>query len=297
MSPKPTKLDAHSVKSLLKETLLDALDAIRKHLMLYRRTNDPESLHQYRVTIRFARSICREFGEFMEHERKKILNDMLKTLQKQTNELRDIDVFLESLHRLKPQSYSDDYRDFSQIQKRLEHEKSECLRLFMSESEVLFREKTLMLLAKIEKDEKLCLPRAENKLLTHVHEILHQRLKKIIKRSKKLSLETPDTDFHALRLEYKNLRYTADALSLGAFAKSFKPLQNAFGAVQDTHSQIERIKRYNIDQNPFLEETIERLGAQLLLEKNLCIELSSKEKMKEMQKALDEIFTCKDATS
>ena len=297
MSQKLSKLNRHSVKSLLKETLLKTLEAIREQLNLFLTTHDPENLHQYRVNLRLARSVCLEFGAFMEKERKKILDEKLKILQKQTNELRDIDVFLESLNSYKPMESALSYADFVQIQKRLEHEKSECLRLFMSESEVLFREKTMVQLAKMHFDEKLCLPIAEGKLLVHVHEILHKRLKKIIKLSKKLSLETPNECFHKLRLQYKKLRYTADALNLTSFAKSFKPLQSAFGHVQDKNSQIERIKRYNTEKSSFLEDIIVQLEARLLVDKQVCIELSSKEKMENIEEKLEKIFTCKENKS
>ena len=298
MSQKLSKLNRHSVKSLLKETLLQTLEAISEQLNLFLSTHDPEALHQYRVNIRLARSVCLEFGSFMEKERKKILDEKLKILQKQTNELRDIDVFLESLNSYKPTGDVCAYdEDFLQIQKRLEHEKSECLRLFMSERETLFRKKMMAQLAKMHFDEKLCLPHAEGKLLAHVHEILHKRLKKIIKLSKKLSLEAPNERFHKLRLQYKKLRYTADALNLASFAKSFKPLQSAFGYVQDKNSQIERIKRYNTEKSAFLDDIITQLESQLLIDKHVCIELSSKEKLEEIEEKLEKIFTCKENKS
>ena len=280
MSQKLSKLNRHSVKSLLKETLLKTLEAISEQLNLFLTTHDPENLHQYRVNIRLARSVCLEFGEFMEKERKKILDEKLKILQKQTNELRDIDVFLESLNSYKPTDDALSYAAFEHIKKKLEHEKSECLRL-----------------AKMHFDEKLCLPIAEGKLLVHVHDILHKRLRKIIKLSKKLSLETPNERFHKLRLHYKKLRYTADALNLASFAKSFKPLQSAFGHVQDKNSQIERIKRYNTEHSSFLKDIIAQLEARLLLDKQACIELSSKEKMENIQEKLEKIFTCKENKS
>ena len=81
MSQKLSKLNRHSVKSLLKETLLKTLEAIREQLNLFLTTHDPENLHQYRVNLRLARSVCLEFGAFMEKERKKILLKQMVLLE------------------------------------------------------------------------------------------------------------------------------------------------------------------------------------------------------------------------
>ena len=95
MSSKILKLDRHSVKSLLKETLLTTIKNIATHLSDFLRNHEPESLHQYRVNVRMARSVCLEFSDFMEVKRKSNLEKILKTLQKETNDMRDMDVFLE----------------------------------------------------------------------------------------------------------------------------------------------------------------------------------------------------------
>ena len=95
------KLDRHSVKSLLKHTLLKTIKNIATYLSDFLETKEPESLHQYRVSVRMARSVCLEFSEFMEEKRKFTLEKILKSLQKETNEMRDIDVFLECIEAYK----------------------------------------------------------------------------------------------------------------------------------------------------------------------------------------------------
>lgn len=295
MSKALSVLTRQSVKQLLKTTLKETTEKIIAYLDDFTQTRDVESLHQYRVNIRLARSVCLEFGEFMEDGRKKLLDEKLKTLQKQSNELRDIDVFLESLEAyatLMDSSYEEEFRA---LKMQLEHEKEACLMFFMSQDEMAFRQKTMAQLAKLPHDENLCLPHSEGKMLQHVQKILQKRFKKIVKLSKKLSLKTSNERFHKLRLQYKKLRYTADALHLDAFSRSFKPLQSAFGKVQDKNSQIERIKRYYTPQSAALEHIVHLLEEELIVDKTVCIEKSSQEKMEKIAQKLDKIFTCKES--
>jgi len=263
MSPKMHKLDRHSVKSLLKNTLLQTIENIATHLSNFLETKEPESLHQYRVSVRMARSVCLEFSEFMEEKRKFTLEKILKSLQKETNEMRDIDVFLECI---------------------------EAYNAFEAKYTQAFKDEMIARLQAIQNDEKLCLPKSEEKIYKYIKEILTKRLKKIAKTSKKLSLDAPNERFHKLRLHYKKLRYNADAIKLTQFSKSFKPLQNAFGKVQDKNTQIERIKRYNTSQSSCLESIIALLEQELIADKQACIEKSSKENIVKMREHLDTIF-------
>jgi len=50
-----------SVKVLLRGTLHTTLQKTQYHLDNFLETKEEESLHQYRVTLRTARSLCLEF--------------------------------------------------------------------------------------------------------------------------------------------------------------------------------------------------------------------------------------------
>jgi len=82
---------------------------------------------------------------------------------------------------------------------------------------------------------------------------------------------------------------------LDTFSRSFKPLQSAFGKVQDKNSQIERIKRYNTSKSAALEHIIHLLEQELVVDKNVCIEKSTPEKMEKIAQKLEKIFTCKES--
>lgn len=291
MSPKIHKLERHSVKSLLKNTLLQTIENIATHLSNFLETKEPESLHQYRVSVRMARSVCLEFSEFMEEKRKFTLEKILKSLQKETNEMRDIDVFLECIEAYKNMVESSCLGELESLEATLKAEKEEAYNAFEAKYTQAFKDEMIARLQAIQNDEKLCLPKSEEKIYKYIKEILIKRLKKIAKTSKKLSLDAPNERFHKLRLHYKKLRYNADAVELTQFSKSFKPLQNAFGKVQDKNTQIERIKRYNTSQSSCLESIIALLEQELIADKQACIEKSSKENIVKMREHLDKIFS------
>ncbi|MBP1679765.1 MAG: hypothetical protein H6Q35_104 [Proteobacteria bacterium] len=291
MSPKINTLERHSVKSLLKHTLLQTIDNIATHLSDFLQTKEPESLHQYRVSVRMARSVCLEFSEFMEEKRKFNLETILKTLQKETNDMRDIDVFLECIEAYKSMVEPSCLVDLEGLEAKLKAEKEEAYNAFESKYTQAFTDEMIARLQAIQNDERLCLPKSEEKIYKYIKEILSSRLKKIAKASKKLSLDAPNERFHKLRLHYKKLRYNADAIKLTQFSKSFKPLQNAFGKVQDKNTQIERIKRYNTPHSVCLDNIITLLEQELMLDKQVCIEKSSKENIEKMREHLDKLFS------
>ena len=290
MSPKIDKLERHSVKSLLKQTLLKTIENSALYLSDFLQTKEPESLHQYRVNIRMARSICLEFGTFMDKKRQKALLQKLKALQLETNEMRDLDVFLECIEAYKSKVEPSCLGEFESIEKQLEMEKEEAYKVFEAKYNTSMKAKMLMELHNLQCDEKLYLPKAEEKILKHLKVILEKRLKKIHKISKKLSIDAPNELFHTLRLHYKKMRYSVDAVNLDTFASHFKPIQSAFGKVQDKNTQIERIKQYNSNQRACLEQIIALLEQELIQDKQVCIEKSHTKRIQKIQTKLQKIF-------
>lgn len=190
MSSKILKLDRHSVKSLLKETLLTTIKNIATHLSDFLRNHEPESLHQYRVNVRMARSVCLEFSDFMEVKRKSSLEKILKTLQKETNDMRDMDVFLECIEAYKNRLAPSCLKAFQGLERRLKAEKEEAYNAFDAKYTQPFKEALIAQLQTIQSDDLLCLPKSEEKLYKYIKEILSLRLKKIAKASRKLSVNS-----------------------------------------------------------------------------------------------------------
>ncbi len=281
-------LNLHTIQSLLKESLSGAIVDITEHFNAFLSTRDPESLHQYRVNIRFARSLCKEFGAFMEVHRKKLFDEKLKLLQQETNAMRDIDVFLEAIMAYKNRLSQEALTEAEALQTHLNEEKQKAYDAFCEHyamgNDILFK------LQIVSHDERLCLVKAQEKLLKHLKVILKERMKKIARLSKKLTLDAPDAQFHKLRLQYKRLRYTCDAVHLKEFAKSFKPIQTAFGNVQDKHAQIERIEQYQKKHHGRFEPLIALLREEMHHDKETCIQLSTTQRLEALAEDLHKIL-------
>lgn len=282
-------LDSHTVQSLLKESLVNALSCIQRHLEDFLRTKDAESLHQYRVHIRTARSLCKEFGSFMEKNRKKLFDEQLKRLQQETNAMRDIDVFLECIDAYERQIDASCLIEFQKLRQTLLEEKANAYTVFCEK--YTQENKILTQLQEALKDERLCLPKSQEKMLKYLKNILEERLEKIAKLSKKLDENSANERFHKLRLHYKKLRYTCDAVHFKDFAKRFKPVQSAFGHVQDKNTQIERIKYHDAQNSACLAQIIALLEEELKKDKRACVELSSDKSIQKLSKTLQKLFT------
>lgn len=207
--------------------------------------------------------------------------------------MRDTDVFLDCLEAYKKRVASTYLREFEAIETKLKAEKEVLYKAFETKYTQAFIAHILVKLQANQNDEKLCFPSSKQKISQYLREIFEARLEKIEKISKKLDKNATNALFHKLRLHYKKLRYTSDALSLEQFSKSFKSIQNAFGNVQDKNSQIERIKRYNTTKSQCLEHIIALLEEELIQDKSVCIKKSSQKTVQKMRKDVQKIFTCK----
>lgn len=293
MASKKMLLGDKSVRHLLQENLQTNLHKIVSNLQKFTLTQEPETLHQYRVAIRVTRCVCREFREFMEEKRQILLNKKLKVLQRETNAMRDIDVFLESLQAYEKEVSPECKKVLEMLKRKLCDEKEVLWLAFNAKYTSSEQEKVKIWFEQLKNDEKLCVSKSNEKFFKYSLEILQKRLRKISKISRKLTLETPNDMFHSLRLHYKKMRYTSDALGLDTFSKSFKPIQNAFGAVQDKNTQIERLKGHQNSLGICFQEVITLLEEGVRVDKQVCIEKSTVEEIKILQEKIEKIFTCK----
>ncbi len=257
------------ISTLLKKNLTHAQSEIFLHVKRFVETNEPESLHRYRIYLRFSRSLCQEFGSFMEKKRRKTLIQSLKLLQKETNVMRDLDVFLACIGTYKNRVEAASLAELETVETALRHERQDVYARFC---ERYVREPEIFQsLQRFVEDEELYLFQTDQDAARRLEAIVHARAKKISKLSKRLVADASNERLHHLRLHYKTLRYTCDALGWKEFAKSLKPMQTALGNVQDKHMQIKRIKRYNAVHRTKLRELLLLLKADLREDKRTCI--------------------------
>ncbi|MCR1810275.1 CHAD domain-containing protein [Sulfurospirillum sp. hDNRA2] len=266
------------IPMLLQQNLMHAQSEIALHVKRFMQTDEPESLHRYRIHLRFSRSLCQEFGSFLEKKRRKVLLQTFKFLQKETNAMRDLDVFLACIGTYKNRVEAVSLAELEAVENALRQERQDAYDRFCEryarESEMLSS------LQRCVEDANLYLTPTQKHASHRLEAIVRARVKKIAKLSQHLVADASNERLHQLRLHYKTLRYTCDALGWKDFAKSLKPMQTALGNVQDKHVQIKRIKRYNTLHQTELRELSALLKADLREDKRTCIATCKAENLK-----------------
>lgn len=284
-----------SVKVLLQGTLRTTLQKTQGHLNDFLATKEEESLHQYRVTLRTARSVCREFQSFFHYKRGCVLGEKLKNLQHQTNEMRDIDVFLESINGYKLKVDSACIMELEVIEKALIVEKKSLTKQFIKQMKAKSPEAIFEKLSAFWMHKKLYLPKSEEALWVHIKPVLEKRIRKIERLSRDLTMTSSNEAFHNLRLHYKKIRYTTDSMCVDnprikAFSNTFKPLQTALGNVQDCNTQIAKLKQYATHNDGCIDHIIAMLEEECSCYKRVCIEKSSQEAIDKIKNDFKAIF-------
>lgn len=290
-------LEQNSVKTLLQELLQKTLQNAQSHFEDFTYTLEPESIHQYRVNLRMARSVCKEFINYFTPKHGLFLLDYLKTLQKDTNELRDIDVFIECIEDYQTKVSAECLHVCHTLEKKLLKERKKHITELSMKQSCQKRIHLFDELFSLLRDKKLYRKNAEKNVYKPIEKIIAKRIKKIEKLSSNLSLETPNTQFHALRLHYKKIRYTTDSACFGdkehalkAFSQSFKPIQTALGNVQDKNTQIERLHQHSLKNEDCVQQVITMIENELVCTKLQCIEQSSPKHIQEIKQTFEAIF-------
>ncbi|MDD2382684.1 MAG: CHAD domain-containing protein [Sulfurospirillaceae bacterium] len=290
-------LEQNSVKTLLEELLQKTLQNAQAHFEDFTYTLEPESIHQYRVNLRMARSVCKEFINYFTPKHGLFLLDYLKILQKDTNELRDIDVFIECIDDYQAKVKPECLNMCHIIEKKLFKERKKSVSELLLKRNFDKRTHLFDELFSLLRDKKLYRKNAEKNIYKPIQKIIAKRIKKIKKLSLNLSLTTPNAQFHALRLHYKKIRYTTDSACFGdkehamkAFSQSFKLIQTALGDVQDKNTQIERLRQHNLKNEACVQQVITMIENELECNKLQCIEQSSHEHIQEIKQTFKAIF-------
>ncbi|WP_331775345.1 CHAD domain-containing protein [Sulfurospirillum sp. 1612] len=191
---------------------------------------DIEYLHKYRVYTRRVLSLLKLFMP----EEKHVISE-LKRVLKQTNELRDLDVLLTTIHEEKFPKLKEEIRQYRIKQYRqLWHQSviDDITSTLLKISDALHNLPGIKsYVAMIKKTEKY--------------------FKKTMKAYQHLSYETDsDAAYHAVRIRFKISRYAleffknCDIIDLESQIKTCKKAQESFGNLQDISAQIEWLNRY-----------------------------------------------------
>lgn len=224
------------------ELLLREARRLESHLIA---DTDTEFLHQYRVLLRKARSQLRLLRDALPADLLAPALTALGEAATQTNVLRDLDVFLldsdDWRRRLPPEHAA----GFQKLHALIQRDRRQALRTVARSLEsVRYREAMDDVLARLRETPRAGTPIAETPVLDAARERLGRHARKLARLAAALGPQSPDEDIHALRIEFKKLRYLleffgdlAPPRKLSALVKELKELQGILGDFNDASVQ------------------------------------------------------------
>jgi CHAD domain-containing protein len=241
---------------------------------------DTEFLHQYRVSLRKTRSLISLFKKSLPPERYTDLKSELKTLSANTNNLRDLDVFLlkgEEYRQLLPQELQQGLTQlFHRIGDRRVAAWERVIAELQSESysdqvhrlRVTLRQQPTLA---GKQERTLIRPLACKKILKQYAAIVSDGLE--------INDSTGDKTIHELRIECKKLRYLLEffaplfaAKQLKQPIKQLKKLQDNLGRVNDYSLQLSFLLELGKEPSIGLEQLASINGLTAALYNKKCAE-------------------------
>lgn len=201
--------------------------------------------HQYRVTLRRIRSLSQLLKDVLPSFERHLLARNLRILMKQTNYLRDLDVFVAEKSsyldkQLKYQRALTSIFDHIQHSREVEQKRvSDWLETDCYRKTCVIIENSLQRASVHESLE------TEMGTLEYANQKISLHAGKIYKLSRKLGTQSSDDDIHKLRIECKKLRYLLDFFT-NLYPKKahnqnihqLKLMQNRLGDFNDSVTQI-----------------------------------------------------------
>lgn len=205
---------------------------------------DTEYLHDYRICLRKIRSVLTVFkGAFLEQETGNLKTEFSR-IMKDTNRLRDLDVYLldEGLYR---QQLPEDQQEgldhlFQKLKQQRDCEQEAVARLLTS-SAYHHRMTRLQTLLEDPAEGLGKGPKADERVVDVAKTRIRKQLRKIRKLAMAVDGQTPDETLHSLRVDFKKLRYMTGFFSslfpkpvMDPILKTLRRQQNSLGRFNDS---------------------------------------------------------------
>ncbi|WP_075187603.1 CHAD domain-containing protein [Teredinibacter haidensis] len=202
---------------------------------------DTEFLHQYRVSLRKARSLINLMKKCLPAESHRLLKTQLAQLASPTNNLRDLDVFLlnENYYRsLLPENFHTGLNNlFTHIAKERQSALRSVVRFFRTgEYERICASVHTELSSQAVEET----PAASQMILSIAKKRILKTYHKVRLLGGAITESTPDPEVHQLRIECKKLRYLMEFFTelfpvktIGKLTKTLKILQTILGDFND----------------------------------------------------------------
>lgn len=241
------------VRDALRELLTSMLDTVKATLPGVLADTDSEYLHDFRVSVRRARSLL---GRFKAHFSGSALDHLvgeLKWLGNITGPTRDLDVFLINAVTYLRDAPPEDEQGLVALGEHLHHQRRlaqrRLARELKSERFVEFIQWWTAWLEALDNDgvEE---PRARQA----ADAAIAKQWKRLLKQGDAIHPETPVEALHALRIEGKKMRYLLEAFSplypgrpMKRIIREIKRLQNNLGDLQDYEIQQVQLRQFAHD--------------------------------------------------
>ena len=200
-----------------------------------RKDIDIEFLHDFRVAIRRTRSLLSQIKNILAVKGLNEFRKKLKEVQKLTNILRDLDVYLlkESYFKMiLPQKMRKSLNPlFNEIQQAREEEHQKVTQYLESKE---YRQVINQWSDFLKSDQLLQTKKSQRPVLPYAKKIISKRLKIVLQNGSILSTRNPDDQsLHALRIDCKNLRYLMEFFISLFPAETIKEVVNHLKNLQD----------------------------------------------------------------
>ncbi len=261
---------------------LEAGLAILRHLFNIMRENeagirqdiDTEFLHDYRVAIRRARTALGQIKGVLPPEMVERLKREFRHLSRQTNRLRDLDVYLlhrEEYRRLLPESMRNGLKSlFDRLRRQRRTEQRKLAAAL--EADAYQRISGFFQDCLGQENARADLPHDAQRPAKEAAKLfIFKRYKKVVALGKKITRLTPDSTLHELRIECKKLRYLLEFFAslfsgqqIETLIVHLKKLQDNLGEFNDLSVQQKFLKEHLCrlqGRSSMQDEEIVALGA------------------------------------
>jgi CHAD domain-containing protein len=242
----------------LRRIMAQLVAVMRLNLPGVRDDIDSEFLHDFRVSVRRARSLLSQLKGVLDAETTAELQQRLKAMGAITGNVRDLDVYL-----LKREECTgmvgDDLKPgiallFRALQNKRRYAKNRMVKLMAAEmfaADMAFLDAFAASEHEVETEREAGAPLGDRPIGGVARTVIYKRYRRIIKKGGRITEETPDEDLHSLRIDCKKLRYLLEFFTalfpkeqMKMLIKQLKQLQENLGDFNDLSVQQEFLVQY-----------------------------------------------------
>ncbi len=215
---------------------------------------DPEALHDLRVTLKRLETYL---GEFRAHLPAAVVEcrEPLRDMRRMLGRARDVEVQLAELDVFAEELSKTDRPSLEPLRQYLERVRREARAVMLERLDADDTQDLLWRLETAVAEPAPGSPVAPDRSATHaisatqlLAPLVQEAFRKVRKRAARLSLDSPSEEFHATRTRVKRLRHLVESArplfngSVKEYRRALQRLQDVLGTLHDSHVASERLR-------------------------------------------------------